>query len=73
VGYRQRGVGAALARATVDFARERGARAVEGYPMTAKNVILEELHVGNEGMFADAGYMEGSRPSRRRAVMWVDF
>jgi hypothetical protein len=30
----------------VTFARERGARAVEGYPITTKNVILEELHVG---------------------------
>jgi hypothetical protein len=39
----------------VDFARERGARAIEGYPMTTKSVILEELHVGTEGVFADAG------------------
>ena len=47
-GFRKRGVSRALARAAVDFARERGARAVEGYPMTTKNVILEELHVGTK-------------------------
>src|SRR5215475_2843363 len=32
-GFRRRGVSGTLARATVDFARERGARAIEGYPM----------------------------------------
>ena len=32
-GFRRRGISRALARAAVDFARERGARALEGYPM----------------------------------------
>jgi GNAT superfamily N-acetyltransferase len=73
VGFRKRGVSRALARAAVDFARERGARAIEGYPMTTKNVILEELHVGTEGVFADAGFTEVSRPTLRRVVMRVDF
>ena len=73
VGYRKRGVASTLARATVDFARDRGARAVEGYPMTVKNVIVDELHVGTERMFLDAGYREVSRPALRRVVMRVDF
>ena len=47
-GFRKRGVSRALARAAVGFARERGARAIEGYPMITKNVILEELHLGTE-------------------------
>ena len=34
-------------------------RAVEGYPMTTKNVILEELRVGTIGVFADAGFTGG--------------
>jgi GNAT superfamily N-acetyltransferase len=72
-GFRKRGVSRALARAAVDFARERGARAIEGYPMTTKNVILEELHVGTRGVFADAGFTEVSRPTLRRVVMRVDF
>ena len=72
-GFRKRGVSRALARAAVDFASERGARAVEGYPITTKNVILEELHVGTEGVFADAGFAEVSRPTVRRAVMRIDF
>jgi GNAT superfamily N-acetyltransferase len=73
VGFRKRGVSRALARAAVDFARERGARAVEGYPITTTNALLEELHVGTEGVFADAGLTEVGRPTKRRAVMRVDF
>jgi GNAT superfamily N-acetyltransferase len=73
VGFRKRGVSRALARAAVDFARERGARAIEGYPMITKNVILEELHVGTESVFADAGFTVVSRPTPRRVVMRIDF
>jgi GNAT superfamily N-acetyltransferase len=72
-GFRKRGVSRALARAAVDFARERGARAIEGYPMITENVILEELHVGTEGVFADAGFAVVSRPTLRRVVMRIDF
>jgi GNAT superfamily N-acetyltransferase len=72
-GFRKRGVSRALARAAVDFARERGARALEGYPITTKNVIEEELHVGTEAVFADAGLTEVSRPTLRRVVMRIDF
>jgi hypothetical protein len=57
----------------VDFARERGARALEGYPITTTDVLLEELHVGTEGVFADAGLRVVSRPTVRRVVMRVDF
>jgi GNAT superfamily N-acetyltransferase len=72
-GFRKRGISRALAHAAVAFARERGARAIEGYPMTTKNVIAEELHVGTEGVFADAGFREVSRPTVRRVVMRIDF
>jgi GNAT superfamily N-acetyltransferase len=72
-GFRKRGVSRALARGAVAFARERGARALEGYPMTTKNVLLEELHPGTEGVFADAGFTEVSRPTQRRVVMRIDF
>jgi hypothetical protein len=41
--------------------------------MTAKNALLEELHVGTEGAFAAAGFTEVSRPTTRRAVMRIDF
>jgi GNAT superfamily N-acetyltransferase len=72
-GFRKRGVTRELARAAVDFARARGARAIEGYPITTKDVILEELHVGTEDTFTAAGFTTVSHPTPRRVVMRIDF
>jgi GNAT superfamily N-acetyltransferase len=72
-GFRRAGVSYALARAAVDHARSRGARALEAYPMTTKDALLEELHPGTVGAFAAAGFVEVSRPTVRRAVMRVEF
>jgi GNAT superfamily N-acetyltransferase len=75
-GFRRQGIGYALARAAVDFARARGARALESYPMImdrGTGVISEELHVGTRSMFAAAGFAEVSRPTVRRVVMRIDF
>ena len=73
VGFRRQGISYALARTAADFAGEHGARAIEGYPMTTKDVILEELHVGTRGIFAAAGFTEVSRPTKRRVAMRIDF
>jgi GNAT superfamily N-acetyltransferase len=72
-GFRRRGISRALALAAVDFARSRGARAVEGYPMVTTAAIAEELHVGTYDTFAGAGLREVSRPTLRRVVMRIDF
>jgi GNAT superfamily N-acetyltransferase len=75
-GFRRRGVSRALARAAVEFARDRGARALEGFPMLeepAPGWLLGELHVGSRSVFADAGFTEVSRPTVRRVVMRIDF
>jgi GNAT superfamily N-acetyltransferase len=76
-GFRRRGISRALARAAVDFARERGARALEGYPLLTepgqKISLLGELHVGSRHIFADAGFTEVSHPTLRRVVMRIDF
>ena len=75
-GYRKRGITYALAAATVGYARENGARALEGYAMRTqpgKEITWGELHVGAVQAFADAGFTEVSRPSVRRVVMRVDF
>jgi GNAT superfamily N-acetyltransferase len=75
-GFRRRGVSRALARAAVDFARGRGARALECYPMLTepgKEITWGELHVGSRSIFAAAGFAEVSRPTLRRVVMRVDF
>ena len=72
-GFRRRGVSYALARAAAEHARRRGARAVEGYPMTTKEALASELQPGTVGAFAAAGFTEVGRPSVRRAVMRIDF
>jgi len=72
-GYRKQGISRTMARAAVDFARSHGARALEAYPITTKNVIDEELHVGTPATFLAAGLAEVSRPTKRRSVMRIDF
>ena len=75
-GYRGQGLTYPLARATVDFARERGARALEAYPMIAepgKVITWGELNVGARQVFEEAGFTEVSRPTLRRVVMRVEF
>jgi GNAT superfamily N-acetyltransferase len=75
-GFRGKGMTYPLVRAAVDFARDRGGRALEGYPMLAepgKKVIWDEIHVGSRSMFEAAGFAEVSHPTKRRVVMRIDF
>jgi GNAT superfamily N-acetyltransferase len=75
-GYRGRGLTYPLARATIDFARERGARALEAYPMITqpgREITWGEVHVGARQVFEDAGFREVSHPTVRRVVMRIDF
>lgn len=75
-GYRRRGVSYALAHAAVGFARERGAAALEGYPMLLEpgmNASWGELFVGSRSIFAAAGFEQVSHPTPRRVVMRIDF
>ena len=75
-GYRGRGLTYLLARATIDVAREHGARALEAYPMVTqpgKEITWGEVHVGARQVFEDAGFEEVSHPTARRVVMRIDF
>jgi GNAT superfamily N-acetyltransferase len=74
--HRGRGLTYPLARAAIDFARERGARAIEAYPMITepgREITWGELHVGPRQAFLDAGFREVSRPTGRRVVVRIDF
>ncbi|PSL08519.1 acetyltransferase (GNAT) family protein [Haloactinopolyspora alba] len=75
-GYRGRGLTYPLALATVDFARQRGAKALEAYPMITRpglEITWGELHVGARQVFQDAGFDEITHPTTRRVVMRIDF
>lgn len=71
--HRGRGVSTALLRAAVDYARSRGAPAVEGYPRSddAARVSDESAFFGTEAMFRRAGYrrVRGVLPGLPRG--WV--
>ncbi|WP_411731193.1 GNAT family N-acetyltransferase [Paeniglutamicibacter sp.] len=75
-GYRRMGVSRAMALAAVDFARDRGASALEGYPMLlpeGKAAMWGEMYVGSRSIFEEAGFTEVSHPTPRRLVMRIDF
>ena len=74
--YRHRGVMYELAKGAVEFARSRGAKALEAYGMRTepgKEITWGELHVGSVNALADAGLVEVSHPTKRRVVMRIDF
>jgi len=76
VGYRGRGITYQLAAAAVEHARERGARALEAYPMipdAGQTITWGEIHVGHRKVFEAAGFEEVSQPSKRRCVMRIEF
>lgn len=73
--FRGRGVTRALAAASVDWAREHGARALEAYTRVVEpgeSCPVDELYVGVRDTFADLGFAEASRPTPKRAVMRLD-
>ena len=75
-GARGEGLTYELARAAVDFARGRGAVALEGYPIVARDgreVVWDEASVGTPQVFAAAGMEQVSAPTARRRVMRIDF
>lgn len=73
--FRWQGYTYQMIAAAVEFARERGAHAVEGYGMLTepgKVITWGELHVGSRNAFAAAGFREVTRPTKRRVVMRID-
>lgn len=75
-GYRRQGLTYPLAEAAVAFARDRGARALESYPIITspgEEITWGEVHVGSRNVFEAAGFTQVSHPSKRRVVMRIDF
>jgi GNAT superfamily N-acetyltransferase len=74
-GFRRRGVSSAMLHAAVAHARDRGARAIEGYPMRTEpgvDVPWGETHVGTASQFAREGFVEVAHPTPRRLVMRME-
>jgi GNAT superfamily N-acetyltransferase len=68
--YRQQGVSAELLRAAVAYARQRGAKLVEGYPTATSSRLPDVfLWTGLPSAFHKAGFVEVARRSRTRPIL----
>ncbi len=72
--HRRSGVGSALLKTAVEFAREHGATAIEGHPvdvaaLSAARVGGSAIFTGTVAMFSAAGFAEVARTHRSRPVM----
>jgi GNAT superfamily N-acetyltransferase len=75
--HRRTGVGAALVRAAVEYARAHGATAVEGHPvdvasLKAARVSGSAIYTGTVAMFTAAGFTEVARTYPTRPVMRLE-
>lgn len=79
-GHRGEGISHALLAGAVDFARENGAPAIEGYPVDNEGakVDLTMAYVGTRKLFEKAGFREASETTSvvggyPRVVMRLEF
>ena len=69
--YRRQGVTAQLLEAAVKYARRKGARIVEGYPVAPRKGRMPDAFAwtGLVGAFRSAGFVEAARRSKTRPIM----
>jgi GNAT superfamily N-acetyltransferase len=70
-GYRRQGLAGQLLKAAIQFARQRGAKIVEGYPIDSggekKNTV--SVFTGLATTFIEAGFVEVERRAPTRPIM----
>jgi GNAT superfamily N-acetyltransferase len=70
-GYRRKGLTGQLLKAAIQFARQHGARILEGYPIDSggekKNTV--SIFTGLASTFLEAGFVEVARRSPIRPIM----
>ncbi|MEW6456253.1 MAG: GNAT family N-acetyltransferase [Acidobacteriota bacterium] len=69
--FRRKGVTVELLRAAVKYAKEHGAKIVEGYPVEPKKSIMPDVFVwtGVASAFRRVGFVEVARRSETRPIM----
>ena len=69
--FRHIGLSAALLNAAVDFARQHGARIIEGYPVEPKKDKMPDVFAwqGFAGVFRKVGFKEVARRTETRPYM----
>jgi GNAT superfamily N-acetyltransferase len=70
-GHRRQGLAGHLLKAAIRFARQRGAKVIEGYPIDSggekKNTV--SVFTGLSSTFAEAGFVEVERRAPTRPIM----
>jgi GNAT superfamily N-acetyltransferase len=69
--YRRKGVSSNLLKAAIKYARDRGAKIVEGYPIDTKTNKYPDVFAatGLYSIFIDIGFEECARRSETRPIM----
>jgi len=68
--FRGRGLGVRVLKAASEWARDQGARIVEGYPVEpAGNSAPVDLYMGTAGTFEKAGFREVARTTNGKPIM----
>ncbi len=72
-GYRRKGITVRLLRAAAEFARQSGARILEGYPEEPKKDKVPDVfaYTGISSAFLKAGFIEVARRSETRPIMRI--
>jgi GNAT superfamily N-acetyltransferase len=71
-GHRRRRVASGLLAAAVAYAREEGARRVEGYPVDGERSSAVDLFTGTLSMFTRQGFVEVIRRNPSRPVVRLE-
>lgn len=72
VGYRRNGIGDAMLRGAVEYARHSGATVLEGYPWDAPTKSAVNLYTGTTGMFGGHEWVEVARRRPHRPIVRLD-
>ncbi len=68
--YRRKGVTVSLLKAGIDFARQQGAKILEGYPVDPESNKPDEwVYHGLSAAFREAGFIEVARHLKNRPIM----
>lgn len=69
--FRRKGASVNLLKAAVEYAKEQGARIVEGYPVEPKKASMPDVFAyhGLSSAFRKAGFVEVARRSETRPIM----
>ena len=70
-GYRKQRVTAQLLAAAIQFAAQRGARIIEGYPIDSQGAKKDSVSIftGLASTFIQAGFVETTRRAPTRPIM----